>query len=256
MVRVSSTAVNPLTAPGAMIVGGGGSVTGFARELVNPADPGRTFYTNAAGVHGGTTAHAIADDNEGTGEQQGTGGGAGFIYGLDFGEVARIGRYRVLQAGALGQRATAYELVSGDSKSGPWTVRDAQAIDRAVGDHTHDPASAASARYWGLRITAGAENGSWFVLELQMWSVTTVGAGNQVELDPPASTRALIYDVGMASPTWKAPGAANADTAAGVGVDVAAAGPAQVALLSEHNALVTEVNELKALLRSFGILAN
>lgn len=256
-VQLHSRGSNPLTSAGDLLIGGGGTVTGFTRALVNPANPSRTTYLNAAGA---TVAavHAIADDNDATQEQPGTGGTFGWSAVLDLTDAARIGRYRFLQLAAAGQKATQYDLQSADALAGPWTTRHshAGAVTNDPDDRTFDLAVAATARFWRIIIRAGAANGSWSMAEFQLWAVTTVGAGNQTRLAAPVDKRHLTYDVANSTPTWEAPGATIADLGATVGEANNAASSTLVATKAEHDATRTAFNTLLARLEAAGILAS
>lgn len=244
--QLNSRGVNPMSAGGDLIIGGGGTPTGYTLAagsgvagIVATAEG--TIFGAPAQIHDGTKAGL-------NGNQCNIMVGGWHRY--DLGAVKQIGRSRVWQYDAsAAARCTAYRIQAADDAAGPWTD-----VHTFVGADfiTHEQTFALpfSARWWRFFPDAGGGSGH-LITEWELDAVTTVGAGNQTRLAAPVALPQILRATG-AGPGWHR-GAAIADLGAGtavapaayVGVDVAAAGPAQVALLSELNDLRTVVAALR-----------
>lgn len=262
MGRVGGAAFNPLTAPGQLIFGGAGTPTGYT-QLTSP------LVTPAVGLTIGNAGNGSQPwpwdglGDPGPDWQAFTGGSlAGAVVAVDLGADRAIGKLRFVQQANAAYRSTSWKLqwadVPGDqsnylNSNGTWydayewtggSVADTGEIVLPV-PFTH--------RYWRIQNLTPLTGSTWWPEDIYLWAVTTVGAGNQLALAAGDEGDHLRFMAG--APFWDGPEPAEADVAAlaaavaaapaaYVGVDVAAAGPAQVALLSELNNLRTVVVNL------------
>lgn len=288
MGRVGGVSANPMTGLGDVLYGGGGSITG----QVNVATPalGVTVTGQRAGTSPFGTGFANAiDGSNATAALMGN-GGADKRWVVDLQSAKRIGAYRVVQSANAAEREPAVQLDSGSVGGGwsdPFTRRDSSLVATFLDSGIITLPAPITARWWRLTNIGGGANWDWGLAEIELFEVTTVGAGNQLRLAPPAERRIFAFEPDAGVPEWQARQAAEADVAAlaaavagapaaYVGVDVANAGPAQVALLSELNdlravvvalttdrdnertavaALVTKLNAIIAKLEAAAVLA-
>ncbi len=233
MVRVSATAVNPMSDIGDMVIGGAGSSTG-EYEAVSMVGAVAT----ASSQTGAEDPSKAIDGNEASG-WVGAGAVTGSWLQVVLAEAKQIGRWRIRQgSGSFDfRRAAAYRLqYSSDGVS--WV----DAYNYTGGefyDHTLELPSPITSRIWRL-LAHSSTDSDWIVNVFELWSAETVGRGNQTRLaaPDPAERRVLIFDDGALVPAWLAPAAANPDTSGAVLAD-----------------LETEVNQIKAALRAAGIIA-
>ena len=274
MGRVSGVASLGLTAAGDLVYGGAGTPTGFADVLAGLSGAGAGSVVLSTSSGAGGWAAGWTDGSPIAGSGGGCTWGSGAWLKADLGAGVRIGRFRMTWD-AWGNNGPDTDLILESSDdNATWTTRWQWTVDGPVpalvldtgtgwtfGDYRDtgviELPQPITARYWRFRGLGGGGGNPWTCGVVQLDEVETVGAGNPERLAAPAtSPRLLAYDGSAGAPAWKAPAAANADTAAGAGIAVNDASATLVTRLTEHNALVTEVNELKATLRAFGILAS
>lgn len=234
MGRVSATAVQPMTALGDLIYGGGGSPTGYANKAL--ASLGASCVT-----HDGGGGNNVIDANDATTGSSVGSGGVGSWFRIDLGSAKRIGRHRLVQGDRAGFSYTALYRVESSVDGVNWTTRQDNVVGiDGDGGYVELPVPI-TARYWRVYCLEAAHflGATWKVQTLAFDEVTTVGAGNPTRLPPPASRRVLTFDPDSSVPSWPAPAAANPDTSGATLVQ-----------------LEGEVNELKSALRAAGILAS
>lgn len=287
MGRVGGSSFNPLTAPGQMVYGGAGTPTGYTDLLagLSGAGGGSTVLSSSAGAggwHAGWT-----DGTPKAGSPSSFSVADGVWLRADFGAGKRIARFTLTQDQWANNAPDLDVALESSDDNVTWVRRWQRTVDgpaptvRNDGSGWANPATnyqdygtidlptPITARYWRLfAVDCGGGGNPWTIGQFSLWEVVTVGSGNQEVLDPPVtSPRLLAYDGPAGAPAWKAPGAANADTAAtpaaSVGIAVNDASATLVPTRTEHEALraaagtlEAEVNQLKALLRAFGILAS
>lgn len=188
MGRVSAVAVNPLTTAGDLIRGGAGTPTGYTDRAV----PGVTLSNDPVWDLGALPN--LVDGNDGT--ETGAGGFAGSWFRVDFGVARRIGKWRVRQSATANRRASSLSLQSSYDDAA-WTTRDP--ITATFVDSGERIITPITARYWRvLCVTAGPWE--WSLAELQLFEVSTVGAGNQERMAVGAEGAVLTIVDGI--PTW------------------------------------------------------
>lgn len=259
MGRVSSVAVNPLTSLGDTLYGGAGTPTGYQnRALASLGASNTALGGTALGGINPVPGTNFAIDGDDTTHADSSGSLAvGTWWRVNLGGVFRIGRWRLVQGvGTTFGIATSYRIQS-SSDDVTWTDRATVAGTGADGDSGYvNLAAPVTAQYWRVICDAGNFAGApWHISTLAFDLVTTVGAGNQTRLPAPAARRVWSFNPDVSVPEWGALQAAVANVGPTVGVDVAAAGPAQVALKSELDATNTALNALLADLRAAGIIA-
>lgn len=259
MVRVSGTPLRALVAAGDLEYGGQGSPTGYLDLLagLSGAGSGATVLSTNAGAGGWQAGWTNGTLTAASGGQTWT---SGAWLKADFGSGKRIARFRMTSDGWANNGPDTDLILESSDDNVSWTPRWQMTVDGPAwatvlntGSGWVFPATTGyrdtglivlpqpiTARYWRIRGLGSGGGNPWNIGGIQLDQVTTVGAGNPSRLAaPPTSPRVLAYDGPTGAPTWKAPGTANADTSGATLVQ-----------------LETEVNELKALLRAFGILAS
>lgn len=252
MGRVSSVAISPMSALGQMIYGGAGSATGYRNVALTSAGEYAAIYWNNV-----ANAFSVAncfDGNDAT--WNGASGFAGSTCKIDFGagNPQRIGKYRIVQNDVEGggARRASHVRLEYSFDGATWYTADDSLTSVFTDSGQIVLAAPVSARFWrAYCVTAGGWD--WSLRTFDLWEVTTVGAGNQTALAGPTDALLLGYNPGLSVPAWLAREAAVAAPAATVGIDVAAAGPAQVALKTELDNVVGVVNAIRAALTAHGI---
>jgi len=237
-----------MTAAGDLTIGGSGSITGY-EQLTVPAAAG---VTSASSDGAATPANAL---NAIDGVFCQTLGMAGQWWRADFGVgVSKaVGRFRVVQWPSQGAtRATSFRLQSSPDATAWTTVYTWTGGDTASDTGVIDITVPVTGRYFRMLVDAGGA-GNWALDALQLWGVTTVGAGNGVRLAAGAELRLLRITLGV--PAYAPPGANIADLGAAPGIDVAAVTGTQVVTKAEHDLTIAKVNALLTALEAFGILA-
>lgn len=246
---------NPMTAAGDLIYGGAGTPSGFVDVLagLSGSGGGGVSLSTSAGAGGWQAGWTNGTPTAGNGGP--TWNNNAWLK-ADLGAATLIGRFRYT-GDAWGNNGPDQDLIleSSDNNS-DWTVRWQMTVDGPTWSTVLDTGSGwvfgdyrdtglivlpqpVRARYWRIRGTGSGSGNPWTIGLIQLDAVQVVAdtEGNPTALAAPVtSPRLLGYDAG--APMWRAPAAANADTSG--------------ATLGQ---LETEVNELKAVLRSFGIIA-
>lgn len=255
MGRVGGSPFNPLTAGGQTIVGGYGTPLSYANRALLSLGAVLTASTGGAqGTRPPSKAIDGIDGGDALDSYQSINSLPVPVLDLNLGLPRRIGRIRLHQYTDPDYRTTAYDIYSADAAAGPWTLRH-QWPGPSLVDNTITFGAPITAQFWRVDPVTGGTN-SWIVVTLEAQEVTTVGAGNQLPLAPPASPLAhFLYDLSAGVPAWHAPELAEADLGATIGEANNAASATLMATKAEHDATRAKVNALIAKLELAGTLA-
>lgn len=266
MGRLSSVAINPLTAAGDILAGGGGVPVGYGAD----ACIGKTATSD--GTSGGwSDQSAVIDGNDNTRwgslHADAANGGPSW-FRVDLVTPQTIGKVRLFDGvgpfGSAGQYASEV-LVKVSSDDVTYTLINDWLRPQAANGDTTLVLNPVTARYWRFEaqvIQNPADpptHPRWGVWTCSLYPVTTVGAGNQLRVPAPAGRRLLSYNPSAALPEWQAlesaiPNLTDAfGTADGTVADVGAAF-AQGTLNDNFQELSTKVNAILAALRAHGLL--
>ena len=252
MINGVAGAGNPMIALGELIYGGAGTPTGYQNRALVSLGASNT----ALGTINGTPGVNLAiDGDDSTYADTLNSLAVGTWWRVNLGAPFRIGRWRLFQGIGTGfGYATSYRVQS-STDDVTWTDRATITATGIDGDSGYiNLAAPITAQFWRIIVDAGSFAGAaWHVHTIAFDLVTTVGAGNVTRLPPPPGRRLFDFDPDNGVPEWAALQAAIATLGAPsagapgtyAGVDVAAAGPAQVALLSELNDLRAQVVNLE-----------